>query len=215
VPQLGAETAEIRFAIKGARTGQLAVAAEILDASGASVVSVKEAIAGDATEAALAARIPKAKLWSPKTPHLYTARVQLLSDGAVIDTSSVRFGMREFKVAGGKFLLNGKPIFLRGYGEDCIFPNTICPPTDKSEFRRRLALAREYGFNYVRHHSWTPPEEYLEAVDELGMMLQPEFPFAYRWDLPTTPEAKRSALKQWDAVIRLNRNHPSIVTWCM
>ena len=123
--------------------------------------------------------------------------------------------MREFKVAGGKFLLNGKPIFLRGYGDDCIFPNTICPPADKSELRARLALAREYGFNFVRHHSWTPPEAYLEAADELGMMLQPEFPFAYAWDLPNSPETRRAALEQWQAVIRLNRNHPSIVTWCM
>jgi hypothetical protein len=215
IPQLGAETAEIRLAIKGARTSQLAVTAEILDASGTSVVSAREALSADATEAVLPARIPNAKLWSPKSPHLYTARVRLLSGGAVIDTLSVRFGMREFKVAGGKFLLNGKPIFLRGYGDDCIFPDTICPPADKGEFRRRLSLARDYGFNYVRHHSWTPPEEYLEAADDLGMMLQPEFPFAYRWDLPTTPEAKRSALKQWDDIIRLNRNHPSIVAWCM
>src|SRR3989454_9479485 len=50
---------------------------------------------------------------------------------------------------------------------------------------------------------------------ELGMMLQPEFPFAYRWDLPTTPQAKRSALEQWETNIRRHRNHPSIVTWCM
>ncbi len=185
-PQLGAGTAEIRLAIKGARTGQLAAAAEILDTSGAAVASVNEAIPADATEVVLVARIPNAKLWSPKSPHLYTARVRLLSGGAVIDARSVRFGMREFKVAGGKFLLNGKPIFLRGYGDDSIYPNTICPPAEKSEFHRRLSIARQYGFNYVRHHSWTPPEEYLEAADELGMMLQPEFPFAYRWDLPTT-----------------------------
>src|SRR5439155_19600594 len=214
-PQLGAETAEIRLTIRGARTRPLAVSAEILDASGAAVVSVNEAITADTTEAVLAARIPNAKLWSPKSPHLYTARVRLLSGNAVIDTRSVRFGMREFKVAGGKFLLNGKPIFLRGYGDDAIFPNTICPPVEKSEFHRRLSIAREYGFNYVRHHSWTPPEEYFEAADELGMMLQPEFPFAYRWDLPTTPEAKRAALEQWETIIRLRRNHPSIVTWCM
>ena len=174
-----------------------------------------EPIANDAPEVVLAARIPNPKLWSPKTPHLYTVRVRLLSDGRELDARLVRFGMREFKVAGGQFLLNGKPIFLRGYGDDCIFPNTICPPSDKSEFHRRLSVARDYGFNYVRHHSWTPPEEYLQAADELGMMLQPEFPFAYRWDLPTTPEAKRAALEQWEAVIRLNRNHPSIVAWCM
>ncbi|MCI0535611.1 MAG: hypothetical protein L0Z50_10330 [Verrucomicrobiales bacterium] len=215
VPRLSDGTAEIRMAVEGPRAGKLTLTAEIIDASGAAVASVKEAIAGEATEAVLAARIPNAKFWSPKSPHLYTARVRLLSDDREVDTRSVRFGMREFKVAGGMFLLNGKAIFLRGYGDDCIFPNTICPPSDKNEFIRRLSVAREYGFNYVRHHSWTPPEEYLEAADELGMMLQPEFPFAYRPDLPATPEAKRSALEQWEAMIRLNRNHPSIVTWCM
>lgn len=67
----------------------------------------------------------------------------------------------------------------------------------------------------MRHHSWTPPKDYLEAADELGMLLQPEFPFAYAWDLPGSSETRRAAIEQWKAVIRLNRNHPSIVTWCM
>jgi beta-galactosidase len=214
IPQVASETAEIRVALDGPKTGHFKIAAEILDAAGRSVASIESSAASGA-ETILAARIASAKLWSPKTPYLYRARIRLLSDSKLADTRTVRFGMREFKVANGKFLLNGKPIFLRGYGDDCIFPNTICPPSDKSELHRRLALAREYGFNYVRHHSWMPPEEYLEAADELGMMLQPEFPFAYRWDLPTTPEAQRAALEQWQAMIRLHRNHPSIVTWCM
>src|SRR6185503_1607617 len=215
VPRLADDTAEIRVAIEGPRAARLALAAEILDANGVSVASLDRAIADGLAQTTLEVRIAKPKLWSPQSPHLYTARVRLLADGKEFDARSLRFGMREFKVAGGKFWLNGKPIFLRGYGDDCIFPSTICPPSDKREFHRRLSIAREYGFNYVRHHSWTPPEEYFEAADELGMMLQPEFPFAYRWDLPTTPEAKRAALEQWETIIRLNRNHPSIVTWCM
>ena len=215
VPRLQNETAEIRVSIAGPKSGKLKIVAQVLDEDGASVKSADKAVAHDAPETVLAVRVANPKLWSPKSPHLYTARISLLSEGAAVDERTVRFGMREFKVAGGKFLLNGKPIFLRGYGDDCIFPNTICPPADKSELRARLALAREYGFNFVRHHSWTPPEAYLEAADELGMMLQPEFPFAYAWDLPASPETRRAALEQWQAVIRLNRNHPSIVTWCM
>ncbi|HEV8544491.1 MAG TPA: glycoside hydrolase family 2 TIM barrel-domain containing protein, partial [Verrucomicrobiae bacterium] len=213
VPRLAPDAAEIHVAIEGSKIGGLKITAEITDAN--SSASAETAMAGDASETVLQALIPNAKLWSPKTPNLYTARVRLLSNEKVIDTRSVRFGLREFKVGDGKFLLNGKPIFLRGYGDDCLFPNTICPPADKSEFSQRLLRAREYGFNYVRHHSWIPPEEYLDAADELGMMLQPEFPFAYRWDLPKTEEAKRAAIEEWQAMIRPNRNHPSIVTWCM
>jgi beta-galactosidase len=215
VPHLENDTAEIRVAIAGPKTGKLKIVAQVFDQDGAVVKSADRAVAPEAPETALAVHIANPKLWSPQSPHLYTASIQLFSEDAAVDQRTVRFGMREFKVAGGKFLLNGKPIFLRGYGDDCIFPNTICPPTDKNELRSRLALARDYGFNFARHHSWTPPEAYLDAADELGMMLQPEFPFAYAWDLPTSPETRRAALEQWQAVIRLNRNHPSIVTWCM
>lgn len=230
VPRIADETAEIRVAIEGPKTGKLAVAADVFDADGAVAASVEPFVvpplgggasnaepakAGTTSETVFTIRLAKPKLWSPKSPHLYTARVRLLNDGVVMDARAIRFGMREFKVVGSQFLLNGQPIFLRGYGDDSIFPNTISPPSDKGEFRRRLSLARDYGFNFVRHHSWTPPEEYLEAADELGMMLQPEFPLGNTWDKPKTPAAKRAALEQWEASIRLNRNHPSVVSWCM
>ncbi len=215
LPHLATETAEIRISIQGKKSARFTLAAKILDADGVPVTSVQQSVADDGAETVLMPRLAKAKLWSPETPHLYTAQIQLLSGTEVIDARSIRFGMREFKVEAGNFLLNGKPIFLRGYGDDCIFPNTICPPADKNEFRTRLSRAREYGFNYVRHHSWIPPREYLDAADELGMMLQPEFPFVGRPDFSGAPEARRVALEQWIEVIRCNRNHPSIVTWCM
>lgn len=215
VPHLHSKSAEIRLALEGALMDSLAVEAEVFDAGRRSVGRISGTVARGTNEGVLHVSIPSPKLWSPQSPHLYTAEVHLLSAAKLLETRSVRFGMREFHVTDGKFFLNGQPIFLRGYGDDCIFPNTLCPPADKTELSRRLAAARDYGFNYVRHHSWTPPEEYLDAADELGMMLQPEFPFAYRWDLPTTLEAKRSALEQWEAVIRSARNHPSVVVWCM
>ncbi len=186
------------------------VAVEIADPSGRAVARGE-----GAAEAAIRVVLPEPKLWTPRTPDLYTARVRLLDEGVERDAVSTRFGMRELAVENGRFLLNGRPVFLRGYGDDCIFPNTVAPPADKEEFRRRLSIARDYGFNYVRHHSWFPPEEYFEAADEVGLMVQPEFPIAYRWDLAATPEAKRRLLEQWGAVIRLRRNHPSLVTWCM
>ncbi|MBL9135658.1 MAG: hypothetical protein JNK85_07315, partial [Verrucomicrobiales bacterium] len=215
VPRLADATAEFRLSLtRGSQPG-ITAAVEVSDASGVRVASAEGRPAEATDEFNLPVKLPAPKLWSPASPHLYTAKVRLLVDGASVDERSVRFGMREFRVDGGRFLLNGQPIFLRGYGDDCIYPETIAPPNGKEEFRRRLSLARAYGFNYVRHHSWTPPDDYLEAADELGMMLQPEFPFAYGWDLPVTPEASRAALKEWEGSIRLRRNHPSIVAWCM
>src|SRR6185503_13975252 len=119
------------------KAGKLAVAVEIIDPNGSPAGSLDRPVADGSVETKLEARLPNPKLWSPKSPHLYTARVRLLAEGKQLDVRSPRFGMREFKIDDGKFLLNGKPIFLRGYGDDCIYPNTICPPSDKSEFRRR------------------------------------------------------------------------------
>jgi beta-galactosidase len=214
VPRLAGSTAEVRLSVVGPKPPGSRAAVDLCDAEN-NVIATVEGPLADREETTLTAQVREPKLWSPRSPYLYRARVRLVSGGSVLDERWVRFGMREFKVAGGQFLLNNEPIFLRGYGDDGIFPATICPPADKASVRARLERAREYGFNFVRHHSWTPPENYLEAADELGMMLQPEFPFAYRWDLPNTPQARRSALEQWEAVIRLNRNHPSVVSWCM
>ena len=215
VSRLEDSTAEVQLSIAGQKVGELKAVAEILDVGNTAVASAESVLAADSREVTLRARIANPKLWSPGSPHLYTARVRLLHEGLVLDERSVRFGMRDFHIEAGQFLLNRQPIFLRGYGDDCIFPATICPPADKAFLSARLARARDYGFNFVRHHSWTPPAEYLDAADELGMMLQPEFPFAYRWDLPQTTEARTAALKEWEAMIRLNRNHPSIISWCM
>ena len=46
------------------------------------------------------------------------------------DEQVVRFGFRDFKAAGTRFSVNGRPIFLRGTLECCIFPLTGYPPTD-------------------------------------------------------------------------------------
>ena len=209
-PFLRDAAVEIRAAVGGDRGRPLRWTAAVTDPAGREVAR-GEGPAGETLRLA----IPAPRPWTPRSPALYTVRARLLEGEEAQDAVTVRFGMREFAVDGGRFLLNGRPVFLRGTGDDCIFPNTLAPPADREEFRRRLAAARDYGFNYIRCHSWFPPEEYLDAADELGMMVQPEFPIAYRWDLPATPEAKKRLLEQWAAAIRLHRNHPSIVAWCI
>jgi hypothetical protein len=211
IPSVAEGAVEIRVRRGGSLELGSPFSVAIHDARGAAVVRGTGAFPAGVAEATLFLKLAEPKLWSPSSPHLYTARVALGDRDAL----STRFGLRELTVERGRFLLNGKPIFLRGYGDDCIFPNTIAPPTDRAEYRRRLQVAKDFGFNYARHHSWIPPEEYLDVADELGMMVQPEFPIAYRWDLATTPEGKRRCLEQWEAVIKLHRNHPSIVSWCM
>ena len=203
IPHLASQTAEIKVEVGGKPGAKVVV--DILDEDGRTVGS------------GAIARIKDMKTWSPQRPYLYRARVRLIFGGREIDEVTERFGMREIApIRRGQFLLNGKPIFLRGYGDDCIFPNTVCPPADKAEYRRRFKIARDYGFNYVRHHSWFPLPEYFDVADELGIMLQPEFPIAYaNFYQAATPQGKQLYLEQWRDIIKADRNHPSIVTWSM
>jgi hypothetical protein len=152
------------------------------------------------------------QLWSPEDPFLYLATVRLLQNGQAVDERQVRFGMREIVATGNKLFLNGTPVFLAGYGDDATEPLTGMLPWDKSVYVKRLRLMRSFGFNFVRHHSCIPHEEYLDAADEVGMLVQPEASMAY---VKFWPKAHELFVKEWPNIITAFRNHPSIWAWCM
>ena len=163
----------------------------------------------------LTLRLPLADFrpWSPESPNLYTAKVELVSsDGVVVQTRRERFGVRKIEVRGQDFFLNGKPFFIRGFGDDAAYPITGITPPDINEHRRHLAKARAAGFNYVRLHTHCEVPEYFEAADELGIMIQAELP--YYSDLPVEGfefDPKRDVTELW----RNFRRHPSFTTYSM
>ena len=175
------------------------------------------------------ATIPDARLWTPESPTLYTARLSLLKGGDVLDTVESRFGMRQFTIDGPYILLNGKRLMLRGYGDDHIYPEQMSMPSDKELHLRQLRIIKSYGFNHVRHHSTMMPPEYYDACDEVGMITTGEFPIIYHIVLPgvgskwqklvpkgTSPAAAHDTYRrEWTAVLRQFRNHPSIMGWVM
>ena len=160
--------------------------------------------------------IPGAKLWSPETPHLYDVTLELLRDGKIIDSVSTRTGFREIEIRGNDIYVNGHRTFLRGYGDDACFPQTIAPPAQKRFWLNRFRIAKDYGFFFVRHHSHTPVQEYFDAADEIGMLIQPELPIAYENHIHNaTDAAKQLFSDQWRDTILQYRNHPSLMIWCM
>ncbi|MDR0335787.1 MAG: hypothetical protein LBI18_01715 [Planctomycetaceae bacterium] len=119
------------------------------------------------------------RAWSPESPNLYLAEVTLYDkDGKNITHGwSERFGIKKMEVRGKQFYLNGKPYFLRGFGDDYVYPETFISPIDRDVHRKHLKIARESGFCYVRHHTHCEIPEFYEAADELGVMIQPELPY--------------------------------------
>jgi len=124
--------------------------------------------------------IPNAHLWSPEDPFLYKIDVETIGDN-----NSSRFGMRHFcfdkdsKIP----MLNGKPYYLRGnnitmyrFFED---PNRAVLPWDLEWAREILQSFKDMNMNSIRYCIGFPPELWYELADELGFLIQDEYPIWY------------------------------------
>lgn len=122
---------------------------------------------------------PDARTWDEFSPHLYDLEIEIVTvvDGVEHhDATTTTFGLREITTDGPHLLVNGRKTFVRGTLESCVFPLTGYPPTDVASWRRVIDVARSYGLNLLRFHSWCPPEAAFQAADEAGFYLQVEGP---------------------------------------
>lgn len=117
----------------------------------------------------------KMQLWDEFTPALYELTAEI-SCGKSMNRLTRTFGMREFKIKGKTFYVNGRPTQLRGTVENCDFPLTGYAPMDEASWERVFDICRRYGLNHMRFHSFCPPEAAFAAADRAGFYLQPEGP---------------------------------------
>ena len=115
------------------------------------------------------ALVPKAQLWSEYNPALYKLSVTLSDKEKSLDNISLNFGLSEFKVHNTQFTINDTKVFLRGKHDGCVFPLTGYPPMDVKEWIRIFKIAKMYGINHYRFHSWCPPEAAFMAAEMTGM----------------------------------------------
>ena len=148
--------------------------------------------------------IANAMLWSEFNPYLYTLSVSIGTQ-----TKTVTFGMRSFKAEGNRLLINGHPTFLRGTLECCIFPLTGTPPMDERGWMKVFTMAREYGLNHLRFHSWCPPDAAFRVADKMGFYLQVELP---NWSLTVNKDSATAHFlyQEFDNIVRHYGNHPSL-----
>jgi hypothetical protein len=114
--------------------------------------------------------------WDEFDPALYRLKVIVSAADGQTDEKQTQFGMRSFTTKGTRFEVNGRPVFLRGTVENCVFPLTGYAPMDVASWKRVFEVARSYGLNHMRFHSYCPPEAAFNAADQLGFYLQPEGP---------------------------------------
>ncbi|TZF83233.1 hypothetical protein FW774_13160 [Pedobacter sp. BS3] len=156
----------------------------------------------------------KALLWSEYTPALYKLAICIREKKQLCDSTSVVFGLREFKPEGTQFRINDVITFLRGKNESCVFPLTGYPPTDTAAWRKLFRIAKTYGINHYRFHSWTPPEAAFEAADREGIYIQAELP---NWANFTVKDTFHTQFQYQEgkAILDAYGNHPSFVLFTL
>jgi hypothetical protein len=159
-----------------------------------------------------------AKLWSDDDPNLYNVDIQLVqkegNDYIVLDQKTLLAGLREFKATPDGFTINGHKTFLRGKHDACVFPLTGYPPMDVAGWMREFGIAKSYGINHYRFHTFTPPEAAFEAADRIGIYLQSELPMW--WAFKETDEKQVTYLTNMGkAITDAYANHASFVMFSL
>jgi len=146
-------------------------------------------------------------LWDEFQQPVYTLTA-VISGGDMKDAKTVGFGMRKFIAKGTQFDINGRTTFLRGKHEAAVFPLTGFPPMNVEDWTRVFRIAKSYGINHYRFHSYCPPEAAFTAADREGIYIQAELPF---WGGLDTDSVSAMLREEGLAMLKSYANHPSFV----
>jgi hypothetical protein len=148
-------------------------------------------------------------LWSEFDPALYKVHFELMCED-IKDYCMLDFGIRDFETKDTQFTVNSLKTFLRGKHDACVFPLTGYPPMTKEEWIRQFRIAKQYGINHYRFHSWTPPQAAFDAANEEGIYMQAELPYWGTMDRKNV-ELNAFLIREGEQILASYGNNPSFV----
>jgi beta-galactosidase len=149
-------------------------------------------------------------LWSPGSPSLYTLRSAIRCDGRTADFVDTRIGIRRFGFDGSKrFLINGKPFDLRGTNRHQEYPYIGYALPDAAQIRDARKI-KQAGFDFVRLSHYPHAPAFLDACDELGIVVMDAIP---GWQFFGNGAFRDRSLQDCRDMIRRDRNHPCVAFW--
>lgn len=175
-------------------------------------------------------KISNPRLWSPESPERYEVKLSIRERGKTLDRYTVFLGFRTLEWSADKgFSLNGKHYYLHGvnvHQDQAGWGDAVT----QAAIRRDIQLMKDAGFNMIRGSHYPHHPYFAEVCDELGMFFLSEnclwgiggFKQEGYWDSSTYPTNEKdiagfeaSAHQCLEEMIRINRNHPSILAWSL
>ena len=173
-----------------------------------------ERVATAQGERALVLDVPGGEVWGPGHPVLYDLCVRLHRDGATVDEVRERVGLRTVRVAGARLLLNGEPVFLRGFGrhEDfAVSGRGLNLPAMVKDF----GLMAWCGADSFRTSHYPYASEQLDWADEHGVLVVSELACVNLDFRSVTDTTLKNHLDALEAQVARDRNHPSVILWSL
>ena len=212
-PEVNADKAQVQVDVTVQNESQADRNATVVVGSAQLMVAVK---AGESKTVSTTIFVKNPHLWSPESPTLYEAKVELKEAGTVIDNATAKYGIRSFSfdVENG-FMLNGKKVLINGacvHHDDGVLGAMAF---DDAEIRK-VRQMKEAGFNLIRTSHNPTTRAFLDACDSLGMLVIDEAFDGWRtqknpYDYSTVIDScYREDIR---AMVQRDRNHPSVISW--
>lgn len=235
-PQVSDERATVRVQteVRNERAADASVVlvSEVLDAAGRRVATMRSErtvpAASTLTYDQTLPEIASPRLWSPDRPTLYKMVSRLVVNGRPVDRFETPFGIRSIRFTADQgFFLNGRHLYMIGANVHQDHAGWGDGVTDGAA-RRDVQMVKDAGFNFIRGSHYPHSPAFSKATDELGLLFWSEAPFwgiggfgadgswlssAYPPDPADRPAFEASVLQQVEEMVRIHRNHPSIVIW--
>ncbi|MCW3807049.1 beta-glucuronidase [Plebeiibacterium marinum] len=162
-------------------------------------------------------KIPNVRLWCPEDPYLYMLSVSLGEKSNPKDIYSLKTGVRTVSTNAKQILLNGKPVYLKGFGRHEDFP-VLGRSSSNSLIVKDFELMKWTGANSFRTAHYPYDEENYNLADREGFMIIGETPGVGLYFSGDSAElkARQTIMKQYIEEMYLrDKNHPSVIMWCV
>jgi len=161
--------------------------------------------------------IANVQLWSPENPYLYEVTAELMKGSRAVVSYTLQTGVRTIRVEGDQLLLNEKPIHLKGFGKHEDFP-IFGRGVAKPVMIRDFALMKWLGANSFRTSHYPYDESVYAEADKQGILIIDEIPsvgLAFFDEDENINRRKMLCDQYLEEMITRDKNHPSIIIWCV